>query len=353
MRGRARSLLLPALLLCGCGSPSQGEGSPSVDVTLGNSLETLFGHGSELVLEENDSALIASIAAVALAPDGRILLADASEGNVKLFGPSGTLIRVIGRKGEGPGEFRLPHAVAFGPGEQITVADEGASTSFSRFTAQGDFIHRFVLPGYHGAASFHWVSPSELLVAALPNRPVSPHVVLRVDTVGNIIEHLVPMELGPPPSMQPHPFWRSIRSVYIAVLSDTAFVTNSLLNTLWTLDLSSGNIDERAVVYGGYLPPTAPPDPATSPRDLADWATSFHFVGKPVNAGGMLAIPLSTGNDGDRRVTHLVRGREGNWSFAQSEERIVAGHDTAVLTLRGEPGNLSVFLYTTPGRHSE
>lgn len=337
-------------LLYACDFPKPDSEAAAISVPVLASLQQILGNGVELTLEENDSVLIANVAAVALSPDGRILVVDASEGNVKLFDQAGALVSVLGRKGRGPGEFSLPQGISIGPSGQIAVADEGASASISYFGKDGDYRGRFLLGGYHAAASFAWTSDSELVVAALPNQQRTRSVILRMDTLGNVIESYLPMDFGPPPGMSPSPYWASIRSVYVTVENDTAFVTNSLRNTLWTLDLLSGVTRSDSLDYSGYRPPVPPPETISSPSDIADWATSFDFVGKPVAAAGMVIIPLIREAEGKRQVTHLLRDQSGKWWANAGVERLVAGHGNTLLAIRGEPGNLSVIRYVVDER---
>ena len=51
---------------------------------------------------------------------GNIYVADAQAANIKVFSPSGKLLRIIGRPGQGPGEFQGPSLVEVN-GEQLIV----------------------------------------------------------------------------------------------------------------------------------------------------------------------------------------------------------------------------------------
>jgi len=67
------------------------------------------------VLCQGPSAFDA-IQALAVAPDGSILVADRSDPIVRIFNPDGTVVLAHGRTGEGPGEHRLAIHVAPLPG---------------------------------------------------------------------------------------------------------------------------------------------------------------------------------------------------------------------------------------------
>ncbi len=66
-------------------------------------------------------------------PDGRVYVADAGSAQVHAFDPAGGYLGSFGRKGQGPGEFTFPHALAVTPG-RIFVKDRGGLIKF--FDAQ-------------------------------------------------------------------------------------------------------------------------------------------------------------------------------------------------------------------------
>ena len=75
-----------------------------------------------LELEETDEAMTVQ-PMVRLGGDGTFLLAEPLEGQVNLYGADGRLRRVVGGRGEGPGEFRFPLSAHPTPDGDIVVAD--------------------------------------------------------------------------------------------------------------------------------------------------------------------------------------------------------------------------------------
>lgn len=75
-------------------------------------------------LQESDTAPIASTTSIALGTHGLIALLDRRDYNVKLFNPAGRLLRVIGRRGQGPGELSGPAVVGLDGDSLVLVADE-------------------------------------------------------------------------------------------------------------------------------------------------------------------------------------------------------------------------------------
>jgi hypothetical protein len=64
-----------------------------------------------------------NLVSIALDRDGLIYLLDARAGNIKVYGDSGQFQRVIGRRGQGPGEFGGPERLAITPQDEIMVSD--------------------------------------------------------------------------------------------------------------------------------------------------------------------------------------------------------------------------------------
>lgn len=100
------------------------EPRPPGDTTLVD-MET-FGSAFEirhrLVLEETDQAMTV-LPMVSVGAPGELLLAEPREGQVNVYDTAGGLLRVVGRRGEGPGEFRAPISARKTLDEGIVVAD--------------------------------------------------------------------------------------------------------------------------------------------------------------------------------------------------------------------------------------
>ena len=75
-----------------------------------------------LVLEENDEA-ITVLPMVSSGGPGRLLLAEPQEGQVNVYGTDGRLQRILGRRGEGPGEFTVPISARLTLDGGVVVAD--------------------------------------------------------------------------------------------------------------------------------------------------------------------------------------------------------------------------------------
>lgn len=110
-------LLLPLTVLLGCGADhdNDGTGSDTSDDSIhvfdldGESGFEVLGPVEEILGFEDNP--IEAVRGLAWTRDGNVLLADADRA-VLLISDGGDSLRVLGRPGDGPGEFRQVHTVA-------------------------------------------------------------------------------------------------------------------------------------------------------------------------------------------------------------------------------------------------
>ena len=90
-------------------------------------------------------------AGLAIAPNGDILIADGyGNSRVVQLDKDGKFIRIIGgKKGNGPGELQLPHAVSVDSAGRVVVADS-ANKRISIFDKDGTFLKSFAGPSRGG-----------------------------------------------------------------------------------------------------------------------------------------------------------------------------------------------------------
>ena len=104
-------------------SPSEsGPGASGPELVDTAAFNEAFEVIQTLELEETDEAMTVQ-PMVRLGGDGTFLLAEPLEGQVNLYGTDGRLRRVVGGRGEGPGEFRFPLSAHPTLDGDIVVAD--------------------------------------------------------------------------------------------------------------------------------------------------------------------------------------------------------------------------------------
>ena len=163
-------VLVPALLLPGCGKGKEGSGgkvrTETVDgVTLVHNPPLPLNPGKTVRFEDEVSfgAEEAGPGAIykpgQFAVDGRnrVYIYESGEGTIKAFGEDGRFLKTVGRKGQGPGEFAQAGFLGFCPDGRLLVTDfQNRRTSF--FGPEGDFL-----------ASYQWTKNISIPLLVLEN----------------------------------------------------------------------------------------------------------------------------------------------------------------------------------------
>ncbi|MFQ5536956.1 MAG: 6-bladed beta-propeller [Gemmatimonadota bacterium] len=142
MRGLKGLAFCASIVIVGCAPdrPAAVLAGPEVTTTF----EEAFQPVENLRLRASSSNPVGSAMAFTAWGD-QYALADGIQSDVKVFGRDGRLVRVIGRPGDGPGEFRSPVSVAALPSGELAVLD--ARMRLSVFDTLGALLSSKVLPG--------------------------------------------------------------------------------------------------------------------------------------------------------------------------------------------------------------
>lgn len=154
------TLLILAVAACGSDAARGGDGSWRAqrdtmgDTVVVRTLEgSAWGDEPALVEELRIGALdgppeitFGGIASLAVDPAGRIHVVDAQAKTVRVFAPNGAYLRSIGREGQGPGELRRPHGIAFLPDGRLLVRDFD-NARINVYTEAGEFLDSWPIPG--------------------------------------------------------------------------------------------------------------------------------------------------------------------------------------------------------------
>ncbi len=128
--------LLPLLLACGAageGGSVQDTGTRVLDVTV----EKLFSVGGAEAQEEWE--LFSGKIEVAIDGEGRLYVLDKIHDRVTAFTRSGEASTVLGRPGQGPGEFRMPMGIRAIGLDAVSIYDPGRS-AFLHYSYNGDLL---------------------------------------------------------------------------------------------------------------------------------------------------------------------------------------------------------------------
>ena len=139
---------------------------------------------------DKTGAELANPQTIAVDGDGRLYVADTRPAAVKVFTPEGSLLRVIGREGGGPGEYRNPWIAA--RGNRIVVHDPAQSRT-SVYDTSGKFLKSWPTFCCHQNEivvdrSMRIVVPAVLGTPSAGPQPIRTVAYLRYDLDGRTID---------------------------------------------------------------------------------------------------------------------------------------------------------------------
>lgn len=151
--------------------------------------------------DAEDTTLFTQAYGFVVGPDGRVFVPD--EGSMRIFvlDSAGALVRTIGRKGAGPGEFDQFNGLRALADGRLAVLDVGnARVSF--FSATGDFETSWRVPTGHFANDQLVADAAGTLRMVLPVTPptdtdiIGRRGLVRLSADGTVGDSLVPPDLG-------------------------------------------------------------------------------------------------------------------------------------------------------------
>lgn len=344
LRLRAATVIVPSLLLIGCGTDAPAEEIPSEVRAQSTAFNSIFRLERRLTLEQPDSAPIVRISGIDRDVDGRFVVGDVSEGNVKLFAADGRLLRVIGRKGRGPGEFSAPRYPRFGPNGRIYVAD-AQDPRVQVFESDGTLVSATRIAEAGVVMGFEPVTPDRYLL--LVQRGTNDHVLIEVDRAGRELRTFLDIGKVRPAGERDYHLWRNVRSFFLAVSGDTAWVSSTISDSLWAVHLPTGSESRSRLVFEGYEPPSLPQTDPSGIEALMRWNRSFHAGSTLSSHGGTLYLPYVQGvlNEGDPML--LVARTDGRWQVMEEAPPIIgAGGGSAIGLLSPGEEQVELGLYT-------
>lgn len=282
----------------------------------------LFTLGDTVVLEQPDSAPLVRISGFAVSSQGLFAIGDVSEGNVKLYGATGRLLRVLGRKGSGPLEFEEPRGVRFDASRNLHVADYTLH-KVNVYDTAGALVRTVVLPGYSFISDFAVLPSGDYLLATPTSGGDS--VLHRIGGDGRVIRGYLPVGSVLPTGGSSIPEWKNVRQFWVGTMGDQVLVAATISDTVWTVDMQTGSVKASHLSFGGYAPPRPPPAPLRNVRELREWARGLQVAGSIVAANNSVAINFVRGilHFGDPN-TLLLRIDGGEWQALSNSPPILA-----------------------------
>jgi len=133
----------------------------------------------EVVLGDGE-VILDSIISVCQDNDGNIYTLDYKAGQVNKFSPEGKLLLKFGKKGEGPGEFKMPNEIQCTPGGKLVVTEQQKQVSL--FDKDGKFLKRY---NFNSATGIRYAAPGLYYMTRTNSSAISKQVL--IDTKNEIL----------------------------------------------------------------------------------------------------------------------------------------------------------------------
>ncbi|WP_337171613.1 6-bladed beta-propeller [Gemmatimonas aurantiaca] len=319
---------LCVLLSCGGadGGQSKRPGAPTAPALFRES----FLLTDSLELESTDQSPIVRISGLAIDHAGRIVLADASERTVRIHAPDGRLLKLIGRSGDGPGEFREPRFIMALSGNELAI---GEGTGKLHVFRNDSLVRTQQLEGLTFVSSFSH-DPSRGMLVAIQTDGEKSSLYL-YDVQGKLLKSIPVVANKPAPDQPLDPRWNNVYQAWSTTCGDGhAYVATTISDSVWRVALDDGAIASQSAAYVGYSAPVLPDPSAPVDRaKLFGWIKKYDAVQGIMCERGQVGFTFVRGtrNYGDPQVFML---REGDrWQGYSEALPVVAFRGDTLLAL--------------------
>ena len=166
----------------------------ATDVSSAKTVDDLFRVISEIQLQTTEECSLAYITDMAVDSKGNFIIADGWQVMaVYAFGPDGTFIQELGRKGQGPGEYVNPVSVEINQNEDIWIADVG-NNRLSIYSKDLSFKKQIICTP-RVLQYLHLNSQNEIYIYRSQENPLKPNTadtIFQYDDQGNKIHSFAP-----------------------------------------------------------------------------------------------------------------------------------------------------------------
>lgn len=137
-------ILSMALIIVGCETKKGSNLTKSPRFSEVTDFEEIFEKIEEIVLDSREDAPLGTILDADVYPTGNLVVLDFEQKNIKKYDRKGNLIRVLGQRGRGAGQFIFPIDLCVDAEGKIYVTDlKGARTNV--FDPQGNLLQSFMM----------------------------------------------------------------------------------------------------------------------------------------------------------------------------------------------------------------
>jgi hypothetical protein len=340
----SRRLAFTLLALAACSEPASSLGPPPSIPIAAASFHDHFELVATLTPEQSEANPIVYLSGGLITPQ-HVGIVDVSQGNAKLFSRDGALQTVLGRQGEGPGEFESPRYLLEDDAGRIIVGD-AATPRITTFDLAGETVPEIVRAPIAWLGGLHLMSDGSFVMSTSEMGPDADHVVAIMARGSDTVTTHFPIGATLPRGANDPAPWRSLTVFSATVLADTVFVTSSISDSLW-VGSPTGEMAAYHLQIPGYEIPRDPESPPSSVAELQAWSSSFHTATRPLSGDGFLLLQFVKGvlNYGDPAIA-VYRDRSGAWFALDDAPPIVAAGGREVLAIANpleDPVRLAIY----------
>lgn len=327
---------LTMLIACAGEAPPHAEqDSPSPSLVFPASrFDEHFRALDTVKLEETRDDPLVRISGIAMGPDRTLVLTDVSESAVRLYSVDGRISKRLGRKGSGPGEFRYPFRPHFDRLGRVHIAD-AVLMRITVFDLRSDSVRTVSLsPGFVRVLDFGLLEDGAYLIAGA-RTGANQDGVFRLDSTGAVQAAYLPfLATVIPRGAARSPYWDNVRRTSIAMTRNGLLAVNTLMDSLWMVDLRSEALSAVRLRPDGYVPPTPPEKRPQDVPTLLKWTRTLMLVSTIITSDRAVYVPFVRGIYHEGAPNLLAyRSEGGDWSTLLSAPPILAASGDTVITM--------------------
>lgn len=190
--------------------------------------------------QEPDTALVGDLTRLERGPRGRFALVDRTSGRVSIYDSSGALADVVGRPGEGPGEFLRPVDAAFLDDGTLAIVETGQPRLTRYDMATGRTYSFRLKDAYYGVAVGETTRGLAVYVNGTDRRSPQLHI---YDRQGELVDRLHTMQS----EYRQVPYWSAMTKRLMAIKRDNQIVAGANLTLPFVLYGSDGSVIDSLV----------------------------------------------------------------------------------------------------------
>lgn len=170
---------MTALVCTACSGPSVDSAGQRIEFTatpLATQWDEVFEPGIPIELEApSDGPELLAVTHLSVTSDGLLAIPNGRGHRILIYSPEGALVREVGRKGQGPGEFNVLSTIVFDDADNLLA-----------FDADGRRLSVLTPPDYTFSHSVTIESPASRIAASQPGRvlvytPYAEEVLFLID----------------------------------------------------------------------------------------------------------------------------------------------------------------------------